>query len=315
MTRRIIHRRFVALGDSFTEGMGDPDPQRPNGVRGWADRVAEQMSVATPGVQYANLAIRGKRLEQVVAEQLGPALALRPDLVALFAGVNDLMRLRVRMDELMAAYEDVVVAVRATGARVLLFTISDPEPVWVFRPFRGRIAIYNELVRRIARRHDATVVDLWDVLDLGDRRLWGDDRLHLAASGHAVVAGAVCAAIGLAPTASVEPELRAASRGRRHRLAWLARHAVPWVLRRVRGRSLGDGLAPRYPALTPPVLSGAPVVGATSPSSLQACDSAVTSPSETPSPKASATPIPADPTGFTDGPTDVPPPSRSAIPH
>ncbi len=294
--------------------MGDPDPGRPNGVRGWADRVAEQMSVATPGVQYANLAIRGKRLEQVVAEQLGPALALRPDLVALFAGVNDLMHLRVRMDELMAVYEDVVVTVRATGARVLLFTISDPEPVWVFRPFRGRIAIYNELVRRIARRHDATVVDLWDVLDLGDRRLWGDDRLHLAAAGHQVVAGAVCDAIGIGHGLHGAPEPTGAPRGRRQRLAWLARHAAPWLVRKVRGRSLGDGLAPRYPSLTPPVLSDVPSVAAEPGPSLAACDSADTSPSATPSPKASATPIPAAPTGFTDGPTDVPPPSRSAIP-
>ena len=294
--------------------MGDPDPHRPNGVRGWADRVAEQMSVATPGVQYANLAIRGKRLEQVVAEQLGPALELRPDLVTIFAGVNDLMHVRVRMDELMAAYEDVVVKVRATGARVLLFTVSDPEPVWVFRPFRGRIAIYNELVRRIARRHGATVVDLWDVLDLGDRRLWGDDRLHLAASGHRVVAGAVCEAIGIGYAAPEEACPAIAPGGRRHRLAWLARHALPWFVRRARGRSLGDGLAPRYPALTPPVLAGALAVGDVSPSSLEPCDSADTSPSATPSPRASATPIPRAPTGFTDGPTDVPPPSRSAIP-
>lgn len=294
--------------------MGDPDPQRPNGVRGWADRVAEQMSAVTPGVQYANLAIRGKRLEQIVAEQLGPALALRPDLVALFAGVNDLMHLRVRMDELMAVYEDVVVKVRATGARVLLFTISDPEPVWIFRPFRGRIAIYNELVRRIARRHGATVVDLWDVLDLGDRRLWGDDRLHLATPGHQIVAGAVCEAIGLGSTVPAEPAPALVPRGRRHRLAWLARHAFPWFVRRLRGRSLGDGLSPRYPTLTPPVLSGAPVVGTDVTSSLAGCDSAVTSPSATPSPKASATPTPPAPTGFTDGPTDVPPPSRSTIP-
>ena len=294
--------------------MGDPDPQRPNGVRGWADRVAEQMSVATPGVQYANLAIRGKRLEQVVAEQLGPALALRPDLVAMFAGVNDLMHLRVRMDELMAVYEDVVVKVRATGARVLLFTISDPEPVWVFRPFRGRIAIYNELVRRIARRHDATVVDLWDVLDLGDRRLWGDDRLHLAAAGHQIVAGAVCDAIGIGHGLHGAPEPIGAPRGRRQRLAWLARHAAPWLVRKVRGRSLGDGLAPRYPTLTPPVLPSGPVLGEAPASSLASCDSDVTSLSATPSPKASATPTPDAPTEFTDGPTEQPPSSRSTLP-
>ncbi len=303
----------MALGDSFTEGMGDPDPLLPNGVRGWADRVAEQMSVAAPGVQYANLAIRGKRLDQIVSEQLGPALALRPDLVALFAGVNDLMHLRVRMDELMAVYEDVVARVRATGARVLLFTISDPEPVWVFRPFRGRIAIYNELVRKIARRHDATVVDLWDVLDLGDRRLWGDDRLHLATPGHEIVAGAVCEAIGIRHTLQVDPATSGAARTRRQRLAWLVRHAVPWFFRRLRGRSLGDGLTPRYPTLTPPVLPAGLAVEEL-PSSLAPCDSAASSPSETPSPKGSATPIPDAPTAFVDGPTDVPPPSRSTIP-
>jgi lysophospholipase L1-like esterase len=303
----------VALGDSFTEGMGDTDPHRPNGVRGWADRVAEQMSVATPGVQYANLAIRGKRLEQIVSEQLGPALALRPDLVALFAGVNDLMHVRVRMDELMTVYEDVVAKVRATGARVLLFTISDPEPVWVFRPFRGRIAIYNELVRKIARKHDATVVDLWDVLDVGDRRLWGDDRLHLATPGHEVVAGAVCDAIGIPHNLRVE-KASVVARTRRQRAAWLMRHALPWFVRRLRGRSLGDGLTPRYPALTPPVLDRVPVVAREVPTSLTTCDSSVTSPSGTPSPKASATPTPDAPTPFVDGPTELPPPSRSAIP-
>lgn len=303
----------MALGDSFTEGMGDTDPHRPNGVRGWADRVAEQMSVATPGVQYANLAIRGKRLDQIVSEQLGPALALRPDLVALFAGVNDLMHVRVRMDELMAAYEDVVAKVRATGARVLLFTISDPEPVWVFRPFRGRIAIYNELVRTIARRHDATVVDLWDVLDVGDRRLWGDDRLHLATPGHEVVAGAVCDAIGIPHTLHVE-KAAVVARTRRQRAAWLVRHALPWFVRRLRGRSLGDGLTPRYPALTPPVLDRVPVVALEMPTSPAACDSSVTSPSGTPSPKASATPIPDAPMPFADGPTELPPPSHTTIP-
>ena len=69
----------VALGDSFTEGVGDPDPQRPNGVRGWADRVAEVLAARTADFGYANLAIRGRKLPQVLAEQLEPALALRPD--------------------------------------------------------------------------------------------------------------------------------------------------------------------------------------------------------------------------------------------
>src|SRR5688572_17824734 len=59
--------RFVALGDSFTEGVGDDDLSSPNAVRGWADRVAEQLARARPGLAYANLAIRGRLLPQVLA--------------------------------------------------------------------------------------------------------------------------------------------------------------------------------------------------------------------------------------------------------
>ena len=78
--------RYVALGDSFTEGVGDPDPGRPNGVRGWADRAADVLATQTDDFGYANLAIRGRKLQAVLAEQIQPALALEPDLVTIYAG-------------------------------------------------------------------------------------------------------------------------------------------------------------------------------------------------------------------------------------
>lgn len=87
--------RLVCLGDSFTEGVGDEDPSSPNGVRGWADRAAGQLAANDQGFRYANLAIRGKLLGQILAEQLEPALALNPDVVTLYAGGNDLMRPKV----------------------------------------------------------------------------------------------------------------------------------------------------------------------------------------------------------------------------
>jgi hypothetical protein len=76
-----MSKRLVTLGDSFTEGVGDDDPAAPNGVRGWADRVAEQLAAREPDFRYANLAIRGKLLPQILGEQLEPALAMAPDLV------------------------------------------------------------------------------------------------------------------------------------------------------------------------------------------------------------------------------------------
>src|SRR5882724_10749965 len=99
-----MSKRLVSLGDSFTEGVGDDDPTYPNGVRGWADRAAAELAAADPGFLYANLAVRGKVLRQVLAEQLEPALALRPNLVTLYAGGNDLMRPSVDIDSLMESY-------------------------------------------------------------------------------------------------------------------------------------------------------------------------------------------------------------------
>ena len=47
--------RYVAIGDSTTEGLEDPYPDG-SGYRGWADRLAERMAQASPGLLYANLA-------------------------------------------------------------------------------------------------------------------------------------------------------------------------------------------------------------------------------------------------------------------
>lgn len=175
------YRRFVALGDSFTEGLGDPDPTRPNGCRGWADRVAEVLATRVDGFGYANLAVRGRKLLGVVEEQVEPALALEPDLVTLYAGANDILRPRVDLDALVARYADAVGRLAASGAQVVLFTAFDPGSTRVYRPVRGRFALYNELVREVADDHGTLLVDFWRIRDHRDQRLWDVDRMHMGA--------------------------------------------------------------------------------------------------------------------------------------
>ncbi|MET8999797.1 SGNH/GDSL hydrolase family protein [Amycolatopsis sp. NPDC004169] len=250
-----MSKRLVALGDSFTEGVGDDDPAAPNGVRGWADRVAEQLAAQEPGFQYANLAIRGKLLPQILGEQLEPALAMAPDLVTLYGGGNDLMRPKVDIDGLMVGYEAAVARIRATGARLVLFTGVDGVEDPLFRTIRGRVAIYNELVRGIAARHDALLVDLWSMRQLCDRRFWAPDRLHLNALGHTEVAIEVLRVLGVAhPLSSPElapRELLSPAARRSQNLQWAREHALPWVRRRVKGESSGDTVAAKRPALAP----------------------------------------------------------------
>lgn len=246
--------RYAALGDSFTEGVGDHDPQRPNGVRGWADRVAAELARLEPGAEYANLAIRGRKLEPIVAEQVEPALALDPDLITLYAGGNDILRPKVDIDALLSTYDAAVARLTESGARLVLFTAHDPGGWPLFSALRGRFAIYNEGVREIADRHVATIVDFWRIDDYRDVRLWDFDRLHMSAAGHQRMAIAVLDALGVehglrpleqAPLPDLSPARRRAENRR-----WIREFAVPWIGRRLRGTSSGDDLSPRFPEMT-----------------------------------------------------------------
>ena len=152
---------FVALGDSFTEGVGDYNPNFPNGVRGWADRVAKQLGKQDPDFRYANLAVRSKRLHQIVADQLEPAIAMQPTLVSFYAGGNDILEFKRSMPELLAEYESAIRRLSETGARLILFTGFEVMLPPVLEPMRRRNWTFNEAVRELSRRYDAVLVDHW----------------------------------------------------------------------------------------------------------------------------------------------------------
>jgi lysophospholipase L1-like esterase len=252
--------RFVAIGDSFTEGLGDPDPLNPGAWRGWADRVAEALARHTADdadLTYANLAIRGKLLGEIVAEQLPEGLTLRPDLVAISGGGNDLLRPGVAVDAIGELLDEAVARLRDDAIEVIMFTGADPVESPVIRRLRGRIAAYNEYVHSIAAARGAHVVDLWSMPILCDWRMWGADRLHMSPAGHRRVALAVLETLGLpvdettwrAPLPPL-PELRRSARLLRE-MRWARSYFAPWVMRRLRGQSSGDDLTAKRPALTP----------------------------------------------------------------
>ncbi len=245
--------RYVALGDSFTEGVGDVDETLPNGVRGWADRMAESLAARDDSFTYANLAIRGRKLLPILDEQIEPALAMKPDLVSIYAGANDVLRPRIDLDMLVDAYDKAIGRLVESGAHVVLFTAYDPGRVPVFAALRGRFAIYNELVRHVADTHGATLVDFWRMSAYRDPRLWDTDRMHMSSAGHQFMAIEVLNALGL------EHDLKPLELGDRERLSlakqttghahWLRASAGPWVKRRLTGQSSGDNLEPRWPEL------------------------------------------------------------------
>ena len=248
--------RYIAMGDSFSEGLWDPYPDAPDVQRGWADNLAALLSArriaaGEAPLEYANLAIRGRKLRPIVAEQLGVALDAQPDLVSLVAGGNDILRATADIDAISAALEDAVATLRATGADVLMGTgfKAGAALSWT----NGRVGIFNANVWSIARRHGAHVVDLWGMRSLADLRVWSSDRIHLTPEGHQRVANAALVALGLEPDdAAYDVPLDAAPPAAfretaRANAAWMRQHVGPWVKRRLTGTSSGDGRTAKWP--------------------------------------------------------------------
>jgi len=251
--------RFVAIGDSFTEGVGDPEPRSPGGLRGWADRFAEVLSSHNPGLAYANLAVRGKLIRQITEEQLAPAIDLQPDLVSVCAGGNDVIRPGSDPDVVAAQLEYLLRTLRDTDATVVVFTGVDVQFQPVFRSLRGKVAIYNENLRKVAARHDCIVVDQWALEELHDARYWADDRLHLNALGHHTIARAALDALNvphaLAPLDPPPLPPRNWRRARSEDVVWARQHLVPWVIRRLTQQSSGDHISAKRPTPGPPTVT------------------------------------------------------------
>lgn len=236
-------RRYVALGDSLTEGLCDPGPD--GALRGWADRLALLLAAREP-LDYANLAIRSKRVEDVCGAQLQRALELRPDLASILVGANDLVKRRASIPRLAARLEDAVRQLRETGADVLLVTAFLPgNPA--ARIYARRFSAWATALAGIARRQGAILLDTDLHPQLAERPNWGEDLVHLSSRGHRFLAYRAGGVLGVAladELGALDEALHASERTGAG--VWWRRHALPWVWRRLHGRAAGDGRSAKH---------------------------------------------------------------------
>jgi lysophospholipase L1-like esterase len=240
--------RYVAIGDSFTEGVGD---ELPDGtVRGWADLVAAGLAAeGREPVQYANLAVRGRLLEPIVTDQLERALALdpAPTMITLNGGGNDMLRPGTDAARLTALTELAVRRCVDAGVRMVLLSGADPsERLPLGGVMRRRGTTLTRAVGDLARRYDLTFVNVFGDTEIRKAAYWSHDRLHLNAAGHQRVAGLVLAALGHTTAAHVVDPGPAESRRVLEEARYYRRHVLPWLHRRIRGRSSGDGRTGKY---------------------------------------------------------------------
>ena len=241
--------RYVAIGDSFTEGVGDEQPD--GSVRGWADLVAQGLADATgETVHYANLAIRGRLLARIIAEQLEPALALGPTLVSFNGGGNDMLRPGTDMAWITAESEQALRRIQQTGATPLLLAGANPTAGLpggerVRRKGDGLVRAATGIVTRLG----IPFTDNWSDAELAGRQYWSHDRLHLAPVGHHRVAANVLRTLGYEPPADwVFAAEATPAPTAREQLRYTREHVLPWIGRRITRRSSGDGRTAKHPA-------------------------------------------------------------------
>lgn len=246
--------RYIALGDSITEGLCDRSRVPEGDYRGWADRLAMLLAYARSGggrFRYANLAVRSRRVRHVVEEQIPKALELRPDLVSVLIGANDLVTWGADPEALADSLAVGIRTLRATGCDVLLVTPFLPHRR-IARLLARRFAAYSAHLRVIAAETGAMFLDLEAHPAIGEPELWADDAVHLRTQGHRLLAYRAAEVLGV-PDAEALGGLDAALHSdeeepptRLGGLGWARRHGLPWLLRRLAGRSAGDGLTPKH---------------------------------------------------------------------
>lgn len=240
--------RFAAIGDSFTEGVGD---ELPDGrVRGWADIAAQGWAdAAGHPIQYANFAIRGKLAWPIVLEQLEPALALNPTHLSFNGGGNDMLRPRSDLEHIADTFSRVLRRCDEQGVTLILLSGANPTgqlPMGSLVQRRGD-ELSAAVLRRVANRPDVVRALNWPDRELARSPYWSEDRLHMNTAGHHRVAARVLDALGYTPPAEWWAPSEHVSGGAVG-LAYYRQHVGPWVKRRLTRTSSGDGRAAKYPA-------------------------------------------------------------------
>ena len=251
-----VYQRYVAIGDSTTEGLDDPDGR--GGYRGWANRFAEIIAAKQGHLLYANLAVRGLRTREILERQLDRALSMKPDLSTVVAGTNDVLRPKFSVDAYGRDIRHMQRSLIQQGATVLTFTLPDMSRVNpITRRVAPRVKAMNAMLRIVSAETGAILVDMANHEVGSDPRLWSRDRLHANSVGHARIAAALANAIQLPGSDMswanpLEPDSPRAKVARLIDDAkWSREFLLPWIGRRLRGKSTSLKVLCKRPELTP----------------------------------------------------------------
>jgi phosphatidylinositol alpha 1,6-mannosyltransferase len=250
---KFLYRSYVALGDSLTEGLGDTDFELDRHSKGWADRLAGLLACEAANAQqsfdYANLALRGSDSLAILTAQLEQALELKPDLVTIMTGANDLVKLRSRREMIEHMLRGALTRLYNEGTHVVLVNTVRPTHISIARPMVHRAVQMSELIADVAAEFGTPIVDVNSIDEFGRLDYWSGDLAHFSHRGHVLITNKVAESLGLELRDGTEVEpgplrMTAAEYGK-----WFAADVLPFWGRRLRGVTAGTWLQPKHSRL------------------------------------------------------------------
>jgi lysophospholipase L1-like esterase len=242
---------YVAIGDSLSEGLGDFTFKIDRNHNGWTDRLAGILAreSADSGFefQYANLALRGSKLESIMESQLQQALNLQPDLVTVMAGSNNLTANQDHLPKLKGIFRDGIQQLLAAGCDVVVANTINPLHLRVFKPLRSKALRFSEMIEDVAADFEIPVLDIYGIKNFEQLRFWAEDMVHFSGHGHIVVANRAAELIDLKyryPETCFEG-MPPVTRGFLETATWVARDVIPYAARKITGVTSGDGMDPK----------------------------------------------------------------------
>lgn len=250
-----LFRSYVALGDSLSEGLGDFSFKHGRVHAGWTDRLAtllaKECQVRGEVFRYSNQAIRGAKINDIMGHQLEAALALKPDLVTIMAGQNDLLSNPENLPTLEAKLRSGIIRLQEAGCYVVLSNTINPLHLIVFRPLAKLATTMTAMIERVAKDLNVPIHDVHRIESLADIAYWAEDMVHFSGPGHIKVANEAAKLLNLSYRISEfdDREIQAPNRNPLGTSRWILIHVIPFFWRKVRRVSSGDGLDPKLPNL------------------------------------------------------------------
>ncbi|MEY3920142.1 MAG: hypothetical protein RLZ15_936, partial [Actinomycetota bacterium] len=178
-------------------------------------------------------------------------------LVSFHAGANDVIRPKynpeITLPEYAKAVRELAAELKKYGAQLMLFTVQESAAsntktgvIW-----NQRFKDFNKQVRELAAETGAILNEANDGRYPNDIRFLAFDRLHLNPEGHYRVAQGVLENLGLPFDPGYKIPLPPAPKENPIKkkivnALWIATFVIPWIIRRLRGKSSGDGRRGRF---------------------------------------------------------------------